>query len=265
MERNQVSLDVVDGEREQIAVAAARALGLIEAHPPRLTSYDHILVLGGLVRANVWRSAYAAELLTSRRVTAPRVTGLTAARKLSPNPADRSLDEPSLLRAFGLPQRATEDEVMQDALQRAFSLPEPLSSSETVNGEVDGKRCWAASQAVSKELSVQMVVAAPEAEGGRRANTAETMQFWAGLEHVSPGDTILFVTSAIYVPFQHAVAVQNLGLQFGARVETVAVDHTVIEPVPEPQPFRGTNYLQELRSAVRAYRQLVEAMGTDDE
>jgi hypothetical protein len=94
---------------------------------------------------------------------------------------------------------------------------------------------------------------------------AQTMRHWAGdVAHVAPGASILVVTSSIYVPFQHAVALQHLGLPFRARVETVGVDHTVIDPNPLPQVFRAVNYLQELRSAIRAYRQLasrVEAEG----
>lgn len=264
LERNQVAVDEVDGEREALATAAARALGLVEARPPASSSYDHVLVLGGLVRANVWRSAYAAHLLTAGRVQAPVVTGLTAFRELARNDSDPSLDEPSLLSAFGLPDRQTEAEVMEDALVRAFGLESALTTSAGGGDENGQQGRFRVASHVTSGLTVDLV-AAPNPRSSHRANTAQTMTYWAqDVVHLRPGQTILFVTSSIYVPFQHAVAVQSLGLPFGARVETIGVDHTIIEPAPMPQTFRGVHFLQELRSAVRAYRQLLEAATETD-
>jgi len=264
LERNQIAVDEVQGERELLAVAAARALGLVEARPPASTEYDHVLVLGGLVRANVWRSAYAAHLLHSGRVHAPVVTALTAFRELARNDAEPALDEPSLLTAFGLPSRGTEAEVMEDSLIRAFGLDSPLTTSVQGGWDDEHGRFRVAAH-VSPELSVDLV-AAPNPKSPNRANTGQTMTYWAEeVVHLRPGQTILFVTSNIYVPFQHAAAVQNLGLRFGARVETVGVDHTLIEPAPMPQTFRGVHYLQEIRSAVRAYRQLLDVLGSEDD
>jgi hypothetical protein len=43
---------------------------------PGYGHYDHVVMLGGLVRANLWRTAYAAHLL-SRGVTDDNVTAVS--------------------------------------------------------------------------------------------------------------------------------------------------------------------------------------------
>ena len=122
-ERNQVDADAVSGADEELAVAAADALGLVRPRPPRYGEYDHVLMLGGLVRANLWRTAYTAHLLANG-VSAGDVTAISAYRELARNDTDPSLDEFKLLEAFGLPRRDYEWEVMEDGLRRAFDLPE---------------------------------------------------------------------------------------------------------------------------------------------
>lgn len=256
VERNQVDRDAVSGDRERAVVASARALGLVDARPPRRESYDHVLVLGGLVRANLWRSAYAGHLIRTEKLRAPDVTALTAFRDLAHNEQDPTQDEPHLLEVYSLPQRANEAEVMEDCLERAFTAEPLRTHSDSGDGNADARFRVATGKAGDVTLNL---VAAPNPKSQQRADTASTMQYWASeVVHVKPGDSILFITSTIYVPFQHAVAVQNLGLPFGAHVETVGVDHTIIDASPLPQVFRGVNYLQELRSSVRAYRTLLD-------
>lgn len=256
-ERNQVDRDEVGGGREAQVLSSARALGLVDARPPARRHYQHVLVLGGLVRANLWRTAYAAHLIRTGAITTPDVTGLTAFRALARNEQDATQDEYHLLDVFGRPARDTEADVMEDSLIREFGL-----GSLTVHdhGGEEVQRFKVAS-AQTQDLRVSLV-AAPNPTSAQRADTGTTMRYWAQeVAHIAPGDSILFVTSCIYVPFQHAVAVQNLGLPFGARVETVGVDHTVVDSQPLPQTFRGVNYLQELRSSIRAFRQLLEKAG----
>jgi hypothetical protein len=250
VERNQVDQEAVTGPREQQVLDTAAALGLVGAQPPRFDEYDHVLVLGGLVRANVVRSAYAAVLLEAGTVKAPQVTALTAYRPLAANAEVPAQDEPTLLRGFDLPEREDEAGVMQDAMERAFGV-----STWSTEREAEDFRV-ASGQARPWAGQTTLVVAPNPKE--RRATTASTMQFWAReIAGLKPGQRILFVTTAIYVPFQHAVALQHLGLPFGVAVDTVAVDHTLVDPGPHAQIFRGVNYLQELRSAVRAYRTLL--------
>ena len=145
----------------------------------------------------------------------------------------------------------------QDAMESAFGVSTWRTDREA-DQEVERFRV-AHGQAHRWSGRTTLVVAPNPAE--RRATTASTMQFWARkVARLEPGQRILFVTTAIYVPFQHAVALQHLGLPFGVAVDTVAVDHTLVDPGPHAQTFRGVNYLQELRSAVRAYRNLLRML-----
>ncbi|MFD0327295.1 hypothetical protein ACFQZC_01420 [Streptacidiphilus monticola] len=256
VERNQVDVEEVAGAREALAVAAAQALGLVTARPPRSSRYDHVLILGGLVRANLWRAAYAGALLSGGHIDAPSVTALTAFRRLARNEQDMSLDEPSLLDAFALPRRQTEADVMEDCLARAFELESDFVT-EAQGGEYDDHDRFRVAAAKAQGRTVTLV-AAPNPAGANRANTGQTMRFWAEqVARLRPGDSILFVTSSIYVPFQHVVALQNLALPYQAQVDTVGVDHALVDPAPMPQEFRGVHYLQELRSAIRSFRHLL--------
>jgi UDP-N-acetylmuramoylalanine--D-glutamate ligase len=257
-ERNQVDVDAISGADEQLVLAAADALGLVRPRPARYGHYDHVVVLGGLVRANLWRTAYAAHLLRNG-VTADNVSAISAFRTLARNKNDPARDECELLKLFGLPARTHEWEVMEDGLRRAFSLPEFTIDRESDSGAEDSAR-FRVAWAESAGQRVSLVVA-PALEPGRRANTADGYRYWADqVEHVKPGERILAVTTCIYVPYQHAIALQHLGLPFGCSIDTVGIDFRVIDDSLLPQSFRGVNYLQETRSAIRGYRQLVRML-----
>ena len=255
-ERNQVEVDAVTGADEELVLAAADALGLVRARPPRYRHYDHVLMLGGLVRANMWRTEYAAHLLR-HGVSADAVAAISAYRDLARNEQDRSRDEYALLDVFGLPRRAFEWEVMEDGLRRAFSLP-AFTVEEQSGPDAEGPARYRVATAETGMNRVSLVVA-PALEPGRRANTADGYRYWADqVGHVKPGQRILAVTTCIYVPYQHAVAIQLLGIPFGCSIDTVGVDFSVISDSQSPQVFRGVHYLLEIRSAIRAYRQLVD-------
>jgi hypothetical protein len=254
-ERNQVDADAVSGAAEDLVVAAADALGLVRPRSPRYRDYDHVVMLGGLVRANLWRTAYAAHLL-SHGVSAANVVAVSAYRDLARNDTDPSLDEFKLLEAFGLPRRDYEWEVMEDGLRRAFGLPEFTVERES-GPAAEGAQRFRVASAAAGERRVSLIVA-PALEAGRRANTADGYRYWADqVQHVKPGERILAVTTCIYVPYQHAIALQHLAFPFGCAVDTVGIDFSAIGDDPNPQRFRGAHYLLEIRSALLAYRKLV--------
>lgn len=261
-ERNQVDPDAITGADEKLVLAAADALGLVQPRPPKYQHYDHVVVLGGLVRANLWRSAYAAHLLSSG-ITAENVVALTAYRDLAKNDNDPGKDEPTLLERFGLPLRSYEWEVMEDGLRRAFGLSSfEIERQSDPAAEGPARFRVAVAEAAGQQVSL---IVAPAADPSRRANTADGYRYWADqIGHVKPGQRVLAVTTCIYVPYQHAVALQQLGLPFGCSIDTVGIDFTVLDDSLSPQDFRGVNYLQEIRSAIRAYRELVRLIGQDN-
>jgi hypothetical protein len=257
-ERNQVDADAVSGSDEDLVMAAADALGLVRPRPPRYRDYDHVLMLGGLVRANLWRTAYAAHLL-NHEVSAGSVAAISAYRDLAANDADPAADEFRLLEAFGLPRRDYEWEVMEDGLRQAFALPEFTVERES-DPSTEGAQRFRVASATAGGRRVSLIVA-PALEPGRRANTADGYRYWADqVQHVKPGERILAVTTCIYVPYQHAVALQHLALPFGCSVDTVGIDFSAIGDDPNPQRFRGAHYLLEIRSALLSYRNLVNLL-----
>lgn len=259
LERNQIDSDAVTGADEEIAVAAADALGLVGPRPPKYDSYDHVVTLGGLVGANIWRPAYAAYLL-GHGTSARNVVGISAYRNLTRNDKEPQRDEFKQLDAFGLPQREYEWEVMEDGLRRAFSLPEFTVERES-DPSAEGSARFRVASASAAGRRASLVVAPALVPGGR-ADTAAGYRYWADqVDHVKPGERILAVTTCIYVPYQHAIALQHLALPFGCSVDTVGIDFTVIGDDPNPQHFRGAHYLLEIRSAVLAYRRLVTMLG----
>lgn len=254
-ERNQVDADAVSGPDEDLVIAAADALGLVRPRPPKYRDYDHVLMLGGLVRANLWRTAYTAHLL-SHGISAGNITAISAYRDLARNDADPSLDEFKLLDAFGLPRRDYEWQVMEDGLRRAFALPEFTVERES-GPQAEGGQRFRVASATAAGRRVSLIVA-PALEPGGRANTADGYRYWADqVQHVKAGERILAVTTCIYVPYQHAVALQRLALPFGCSVDTVGIDFSAIGDDPNPQRFRGAHYLLEIRSALLAYGNLV--------
>lgn len=248
-ERNLISPDAVTGAVEATVLDAAQALGLVAPEPPRFDAYDHVLVLGGLVRACVWRPEYAA-LLMRDGLDARSFTALTAFRELGG-------DEPQLLAALGLPERGSEHEVMIDGVVRAFGVDHLDVARASEAGTPANERFLVATASSAAGTSLDVVVAPSSDPGSRRANTADTYAYWANqVGHPGPGARLLLVTSAIYVPFQHADAIRILGLPFGCSVDTVGLDPDRINDHGVPQVFSGAHYLQELRSALRSFRAL---------
>ena len=233
---------------------AAEALGLVRATLPTRPTYTHLLILGGLVRACILRPWYVARLLDDGVSCTDRVSALGAFRVLAGNELD-------LLRSLDLADTSNEFEAMDAGVRLAFDLDQPCEERfDLVEGAPN------MSAALRRYAGVGgpevLVIAAPSADPARRANTADTYRYWAEkVVDLRPGDSVLLVTSAIYVPYQHANAIRMLGLPFGAAVETVGVD-TAGEGVPDAlrQEFLAENYLQEVGSAINGMCELQRAV-----
>lgn len=258
-ERGRVDGDAVSVADEDLVIAAADALGLVRPRAPKYRHYDHVLTLGGLVTANRWRTAYTAHLLNNG-ISADNIAAITAYRRLALAAASRPMDEFTLLDTFGLPRREFEWEVMEDCLCLAFGISGFTVQHESDPSTGEGQRFRVASAtAAGRKVSL---IAAPALKAGRlRADTSDGYRFWASqVQQMQPGERILAVTTCIYVPYQHAVALQHLALPFGCTVDTVGINFSAIGDDPDPLRFRGAHYLTEIRSALLAYRRVVTQM-----
>jgi hypothetical protein len=266
VERNQVPFNVnEDPDTEELVCRVAAALGMVSPTPPRYREYDYIVILGGLVRGNVVRSSYAAYLLKSGAVRAPKVVALTANRPLVANANCADRDEFELLRQLGFPSLTHESEVMEEALLRVFGLEQLDERVGDVPKVPPPLRRRVAASVTSDDIEVSLVVAPPDdPASGRRANTADTYRFWGGeVARLAPGTRVLVITTCIYVVYQSLVSLQYVAIPFGARVETVGSDETVVDMPLPPRNFRAVDYLQEIRSTIRAARALSDILMAD--
>ena len=251
-ERNLVDPETVTGELEARVLDAARGLGLVDPEEPRFTSYDHVLMLGGLVRACLWRPQFAAHLLATG-TDAGQVAALSGFRALNQG-------ELELLDVFDLEGASEEHEVMAQALARHFGVIDLVDVVPLDDRLEPNLRCRVATGHTSTGIDASLVVA-PSRDAARRANTPDSYAYWAEqVAHVVPGQRILMVTSAIYVPFQHTDAIRTLAIPYGCVVDTVGIDMDFVDDRGEPQVFRGVNYLQEINSMIRSLHALEEAL-----
>jgi hypothetical protein len=230
-------------------LAAARALGMVDAvRAPRRT-YRHLVVLGGLAHACLRRAAFAAHLLRSGLAVTGEVAVLGSFRPLGP--AERQT-----LADAGIDGCRTEVDALDQGVRAAFA-PVTLVDQAAVTEAGDPHGSWSVRTYRPADRTRVRVLAAPSSEPAvRRAHTADTQRFWAGRVTLSPADRVLMVTAPIYVPFQHCDALRTLGLPYGCGIDTVGVDPALdLGRLPEPTLTPG-RYLQEVRSAIRSMRAL---------
>ncbi|MBJ7452526.1 MAG: hypothetical protein JHC71_10635 [Blastococcus sp.] len=235
---------------EQVALTddAARALGLVDPRPPRRKEYDHVFALGGLVRACVVRPAHVARLIAAGDIRTTNVTALGGHRPFGG-------DEGDLARSIGLDGVDEEYEALDRGTRWAFGLGAPIAE-DGERSELPGGT-WSVRTYAAEGGPRIRVAAAPSSEPERRrAHTADTYEWFARtLAAVEPGQTLLAVTTAIYVSAQQAAALRMLALPFDVQVETIGVVPGSVLP-KLAQTFTPSHYLQEIRSAIRGYRAL---------
>ena len=244
-ERNLADTAHLNEIQKSVALDSAKALGLAESRPPALDEYEHILVLGGLVRACVVRARYAA-LLIHQDLNARNVCALGGFRPLRG-------DELELLSVLGI-EADNEFGAMIEGVRQAFGeTGEICYENPTADS---GNSDWQIARFGSNDrLSV---IAAPSSEPAvRRANTRDSYRWWAAERQADlRGAHILVITTTIYVPYQGAGATEVLSFEYGADVETVGVPPQLADLGRHTQIFRPDQYLQEVRSAIVGYREL---------
>lgn len=252
LERNLAGELDLTPEQGELVIAAANALGL-RGDPPRHRHYDHMLMLGGLVRACVARPSYAAHLIRGGEITAGEVTTLGAHRPFAGNEFEQA-------RQLGWGDLREEYEALDAGTRRAFDLGEPEREEGEQRPDVGGT--WGVKHYRTAEGLPVRVVAAPSSQpGARRADTADSYTFFA--RHVAalrPGERLLLISTAIYVLPQHLAALRILALPFGVEVDTVGALPTNRPRLPLSN-YSPTKYLLEVRSIVRALIRLAAVGG----
>ncbi|MFF5173841.1 hypothetical protein ACFY3U_14515 [Micromonospora sp. NPDC000089] len=239
-------------EARELVHQAAGSLGLSGRDRPAHSEYRHVLVPGGGVRTCSARSAFASALLAGG-VTTDEVAGLGSLRPITA----RELEDARLL---GLTDIDTEFDAMDAGLLRAFHLERPVFDQLAPGAGSGG---WRVRSYRSAARSVHTLAAPSTEPATRRANTGDTLRFWA--EEVGapgPDDRVLLVTTDLHVPFQHCDAVRILGLRYGCVIDTVGLDPSSLTDPLVRHAYSPSAVLQELRSAIRSMRALHTALLT---
>jgi hypothetical protein len=255
-ERNLAGATALTTEQASAAFAVAEDLFMVGDTIAQKDTCSYLLVLGGLARACVSRPAYAARLVAHGLSVTSGILALAGFRPLNG-------DEGSIVDALAI---AADDEfdVMAAGMQRAFNAPDPARVLRGERSDVVGAS-WEVAEFVGQSPATFVVAAPSTAPGERRATTADTYAFLAeDLVALTKHDHVVIVTSAIYRPYQHGEALRLLALPYGCSVETVGVETSALVPplTLEPTPAQ---YLQELRSTIRSYRQLWAAVSKNSD
>jgi hypothetical protein len=218
------------------------------AQAPRFADYDHVLALGGLIRACFIRPAYASRLLRDGVVESGSFIGLGGHRPFSD-------EERTLAADAGLTGLHDEFDALEAGVGEAFGLGDPTSTAQHRDDSPGGS--WTIREYAGSDVRV-VVSAAPSSEPlERRANTADTYAWLATqLVGLQPGQRLLAVTTALYVPAQHCAAQRMLAMPYGVTVDTVGTDARMHD-ARWHQEFSVTRYLMEVRSAIRGVGALV--------
>lgn len=253
-ERNLARRPELSSEQVARINEAARDLGLAGTSSPSRGSFDAVVMTGGMVRAGVVKPRFVRELVDAG-TTFGEVVFVGAFRAFAG-------DELRLARELGV-DGLDEWDAMVSGLERVFppSSEATVSEGSTLEGSASGvsvavrNASWRVCSWLSDSQRVSVVAAPSSDPRSRRADTADTFRFWAGLVGASV-DSVLVVTTPVYVPYQAAVAVRTLGLESGMSVETVAVSSSANDLGALTQPFEARHRLQELLAAVRGVRAL---------
>ncbi len=250
-ERFETEAERFDPDRERFVHAAARALGLRGGRRPRLARYTYVLVLGGLVGSCLFRTRFAAELLAGGVATGD-VTGVGGFRPFTD-------EESALAERAGIAGGRFEVDAMEAGVKRAFGVTAGPKTEEEGDPLRDPGRSWKIASYAAGPMTVRAVAAPSSAPERRRADTADTCRFWAErVVDLAPGDSVLVVTSSLYVPFQHCDAVSYMGLPYGCAIDTVGVDPASLPETGFRSGYTAGDCLQEIRSAIRSMRRLHE-------
>jgi hypothetical protein len=235
---------------ESLIRSAAAALGLVESARPPDELFTHVVVLAGGVTGCVNRARYAADLIRDG-IPAGRVVALGAHRLLGstrPPARPEAPTEREQARTLGLGELDSESAVVLAAARQAFNLPEPARTVESAPDAGTEEQRLARAACYRWENVEVVITPSAHPEKGVRANTAAQLRHWQDLAGLTPEDRVLLVTTQIYVPYQHLVGIEVLGLgrRPGPGRRADAVLHRCrlpagdpLHPVGRPVPARG--------------------------
>lgn len=240
-ERQDVGQISFTDEQSADIFGAAEQLGMVESTKPKKDRYDFVTVLGGANMAPLLRVQYAKEQLDENGVKVPYMILLGSSRKLAEAEKAKSSEY--------APGAQDEFDLMNGAVEAVFGVS--ASDEDTINlanNSVNAteKDEWRVRYYEADNGMKILSISAPQVEGERRVNTADTYRFMHEVvgSDMLEGSSILNVTTAHFVPFQHADALRLLGLPAKAEIETIGYSASYAGIKRQPHEL-----LQEMNSA----------------
>ena len=244
----RLSLPAAQLEKIEASVAA---LGLTGETTPEGTDFDHFLVIGGARYTNLLRARYAREMAIGRRVG--HVVLAAASRRLLDSEED-AID------AYA-PGARTEFELLAAAAADAFGL-DTREVAEHARERVDQPQrgetvCRFSPDSNDLRAPITLLETPSPDPDHRRANSADCYTFAArtvGMHH----SACLTVTGQPVGRYLHFEALRALALPFGIRVESASFGVDRYNRLTAMDQQHPAKVLQEVRSAIRSARALVE-------
>lgn len=244
-ERLEIESSSLEDHNDSLLTDAAE-LGMTTAAPPASDRYDHGLVLGGTALASIYRLRRLYEF-REEGVGIGQVAVLTALREVGEPELAIVRDRPEIAAIVeGSPQ--TEFDVMVRATEMFSGSASSVERTPNSNPHLESAEA---------QIGDATVLAAPSADPQRRANSRDNYDVYAN--QIGPIDSVLVVTSSIYLPYQFFIALQALGWQQPRMIEAVGFPPEWMQGVlTGPQ-----NVLQEIRSALFGALNTLRALGSD--
>lgn len=236
----------VSSDLAAVVMNSVMAMGLVGIAQPVEKNFDYALVLGGARMACLYRVKYARTLREEFNVKYKWLAALCGMRPIAES--ERQATDTYA------PGAQSEFDLLRAAMQMVY--PNARLSEKSGNMEGNVNASWALENYLD-QVPMQ-VLAAPSSEPDqRRANTADTFDFWIKQQHPAKGSKVLLITSQIYVPYQQVIAIRLLGLKMGMYIETVGFPTEWSYGIKGLQ--RPVNYLQEIRATVMELQKLWDA------
>jgi hypothetical protein len=229
---------------------AARELGLIGIEIPRKNSYDFVWVLGGARLSCLLRPRLVAHLVSEHSLHCGTIALLASERPISST--ERNATDTYA------PGAETEFDLINRGAEIAFNMPSSFTE-ERNDDAINKNQSWIIRRYDKVEdFPLVMSMSAPSSEPEkRRANSADTYEFFFHHVQVPPGSSLLLITSQIYVPYQQLEAIRTVALRHNIVIETVGFPlewSGNLQGMTEP-----SNYLQEIRSTIQSANRFFSA------
>ena len=249
-----VSKELTSHQSDEV-FAAAESWNMVRSTEPTKDHYDFVTILGGANMTPLLRVQYAKERLGAKDIQVPYMVLLGSSRQL--NDAEKTKT------AEYAPGAKDEYDLMNAAVEKVYGVKSEDEQTidlrnfgASISGPAD-KNMWRVRYYQTPDGMHIMSVSAPQIEGDKRVNTADTYHFIRDVvgKEMLEGANVLNVTNAHFVPFQHADATRLLGLETGAHVETIGFSADYANIVRKPQDL-----LQEMNSAINQADLLQKAL-----